>query len=111
MTSESMHSHASMKYPRVSSLFRCFPFGPGIGLVLLAMFLLVDALVGGGGALLLELLAHGAVELLFEDGFDLDSLELGLEVLHDVGGRVGTTTGVGHVGPNVFELFARRALH
>jgi hypothetical protein len=100
-----------MKYPRVSSLIRCVPFGPGIGLVLFVMILLVDAPVGRGGALLLELFAHGAVELFLKDRLDLDSLELGLEVIHVVGGRVAATASIGHVGPDVFELFAGCALY
>jgi len=50
------------------------------------VILLIDALVGaGGGALLLELLANSAVELLFEHRLGLDGLELGLEVLELVG--------------------------
>ncbi len=45
------------------------------------MILLVDALVGaGGGALLLEFLANGAVNLFFEDWLGLDGLKLRLEV-------------------------------
>lgn len=71
------------------------------------MFLLVDTLVGGGGALLLELFAHGAMKLFFKDGLGLNGLELGLEVLHVVGGRVASTSGVGHVWPDIFELIAR----
>lgn len=46
--------------------------------------LLFDALIGGGGALLLELVANGAMKLFFEDGLGLDGFELGLEVLHVV---------------------------
>jgi hypothetical protein len=75
------------------------------------MVLLVDAPVGRGGALLLEFLAHRAVELFLKDGLDLDGLKLGLEVVHVVGGRVAAATSIGHVRPDVFELFARCALH
>ena len=71
------------------------------------MVLLVDALVGaGGGALLLELLANGAVELLFEDGLGLDGLELGLEVLELVGGGVAATARVVHIVWRVFDFIA-----
>jgi hypothetical protein len=100
-----------MKYPRVSSLYRCVPFGPRTGLILLVMVLLVGAPVGRGSALLLELLAHGAVEFFLKDGFNLDGLELGLEVLHVVGGRVAAAASIGHVGSDVFKLFARCTLH
>jgi hypothetical protein len=71
------------------------------------MVLLVDALVGaGGGALLLELLANGAVQLLFEDGLGLDGLELGLEVLELVGRGVAAAAGVVHVVGHVFDFVA-----
>lgn len=46
------------------------------------------------------------MNLLFKDGLGLNGLELGFEVLHVVGGRVASTTGVGHVGPDVFDLIA-----
>lgn len=65
----------------------------------------IDALVGaGGGALLLELFANGAVELLFEDRLGLDCLELGLEVLQLVGRRVAATAGVIDVVGHVFDF-------
>jgi hypothetical protein len=73
------------------------------------MLLLVDALVGRCGALFLKLLAHGAVELLFEDGLRLDGLEFGLEVLHVVCRRVAATAGVCHVWFDVFDFVAGRA--
>jgi hypothetical protein len=70
------------------------------------MFLFVDAPVRRGGALLLKLLAHGAVELLFEDGLGIDDLELGLEVVQVVGRGVAATAGVGHVWSDVFDFVA-----
>jgi len=68
------------------------------------MVLLSDAVLSRCGALLLKLLAHGAVDLFFKDGIRLDRLELGLEVLHVVRRRVASAAGIGHVGPNVFNL-------
>lgn len=78
--------------------------GTAMGLEFLLVLLFFDALVGGGGALLLELLSQGAMKFLLEDRIGLDGLELGLEVLHVVSGRVASTAGIGHVGPNVFKL-------
>lgn len=77
-----------------------------MGLEFLLGFLLFDALIGGGGALLLELVANGAVELLFKDRLGLNGLELGLEVLQVVGGGIASTTGIRHIRPNVFEFVA-----
>lgn len=69
--------------------------------------LLIDTLVGaGGGALLLELFANGAMELLFEDGLGLDGLKLGLEVLELVGRRVAATACVVHIAGHVFDFVA-----
>jgi hypothetical protein len=95
-----------VRYPESVIPPPCFPLGLSIGLEFVVVLLLVDALVGGGGALLLELLAHGAMDLFFEDGLGLDRLELGLEVLHDEGGRVAATAGVRHVRVDVFDLVA-----
>jgi hypothetical protein len=52
------------------------------GLAQTLVLLLIDALVRAGRTLLLELLAHGAMQLLLEDGLSLYGLELGLEVFH-----------------------------
>jgi hypothetical protein len=69
--------------------------------------LLVDALVGaGGGALLLEILANGAVELFFEDRLGLDGLKLGLEVLKLVGRGVAAAAGVVQGVWHVFNFVA-----
>lgn len=81
--------------------------GRALDLILLVMILLVDALLSGGGALLLEVLAHGTVEFFFKDGLSLNGFELGLEVFHVMGRRVAATTSIRHVGSNVFEFFAR----
>ena len=78
---------------------------PALILQLLVVVFLVDALVGAGsGALLLELLAHRAVKLFFEDRFGLDGLELGLEVFELVSRRVAATTCVIHVVGHVFDF-------
>ena len=73
------------------------------------LLLLIDAIsraVTAGGALVFEwedlnllVFWERAVEMLLEDGFGFDSLELGLEVFgaFGVGGRVGATTRVGHM--------------
>lgn len=103
-------SHASISYRKAS---KGFPAGlsreawVALILQLPVVVLLIDALVGaGGGALLLELLANGAVELLFEDGLGLNGLKLGLEVLELVGGGVAATAGVVHVVGHVFDFIA-----
>jgi hypothetical protein len=68
---------------------------------------LIDALVGaGGGALLLEILANGAVELFFEDRLGLDGLKLGLEVLKLVGRGVTAATGVVQGVWHIFNFIA-----
>jgi hypothetical protein len=74
--------------------------------MLFVMFLFVDALVRRGGALLLKLLAHGAVQFFFEDGLGINNLKLGLEVVHIVGRGVAATAGVGHVWSDVFDFVA-----
>lgn len=68
---------------------------------------LINALVGaGGGALLLELLADGAMKLFLEDGLGLDGLEFGLEVLKLVGRRVAATACIVEVVGHVFDFIA-----
>jgi hypothetical protein len=49
------------------------------------------------------------VNFFFKDGLGFNCLELGLEVLHVVGGRVASTTGIGHVRPDIFDLITSRA--
>ena len=73
------------------------------------MFLLSDAVLRRSGALLLQFFAERAVNSFFEDGLGFNCLELGLEVLHVVGGRVASTTGIGHVWPDIFDLITSRA--
>ena len=68
--------------------------------------LLVDALVRAGRALLLELLTHGAVQLLLEDGLGLDGLELGLEVLHVESRRIASAASIVEVVAHILELIA-----
>lgn len=85
------------------------PFGldGAVKLQFLVDFLIVDALGaagGGSGALLLELGAHDSMELLLEDGFRLDSLELGLEVLQLKRRRVATAARIVQVVREVFNL-------
>ena len=91
-TSQSTRSHATIRRLHTQPLH------------LLVVFLLSDAVLRRSGALLLELFTKRAVNLFFEDGFGLDSLELGLEVLHVVGGRVASTAGVSHIRPDIFDL-------
>jgi hypothetical protein len=95
-----------VRYPQGVTCRPCFPLGLSIGLELIHVLLFVDALVGGRGALLLELLAHGSVDLFLEDGFGLNGLKLGLEVLHIEGGRVAATAGIRHVWVDVFDFIA-----
>jgi len=68
------------------------------------MVFLVSAPIGRGGALLLKLLTHGAMELFLEDGLDFDGLKLCLEVLQIVGRRVAAAAGVGHVWLDVHKF-------
>jgi hypothetical protein len=91
-TSQSTCSHATIRRLHTQPLH------------LLVVFLLSNAVLRRGSALLLELFAQRAVNLLFKDGLGLNCLELGLEVLHVVGRRVASTAGVGHVGPDIFDL-------
>jgi hypothetical protein len=108
MTSQSTRSHASFEVPESFTPHPMLSLsGRASNLVLLVMFLFVDALVGRSGALLLKLLTHRAVELLFEDRLGIDGLELGLEVLHVVCRRVAATAGVGHVWSDVFDFVSR----
>lgn len=69
------------------------------GVLLLDAAVEVGTVGGAGGIRLVEVLGEGTVDLLFEDGFGLDGLELGLEVVEMVGvsGGVGAAAGVGHV--------------
>lgn len=76
-----------------------------VHLVLLRGVLLVNSVGAGRGALLVELRAHRAVDLLFEDGLRLDGLELGLEVTGGVRAGIASTTSVGHVVAHVLDLF------
>lgn len=86
--------------------------GGGLHLLRADGVLLLDAAVEGGAAggagrvLLMEVLGKWTVDLLFEDGFRFDGLELGLEVIEmvGVGGGVGATTGIGHVVVEVGDL-------
>jgi hypothetical protein len=94
------------RYPESVTTPPCFPLGLSIDLELVVVLLLVDALVGRGGALFLELLAHGAVDLFLEDGLRLNRLELGLQVLHIESGRVAATAGIRHVWVDVFDFVA-----
>jgi hypothetical protein len=66
--------------------------------------LLIDALGAGGGTLLVKLSAHGPVELFLEDRLGIDCLELGLEVLGDVGARVASAAWIGQMVARVIEL-------
>lgn len=69
--------------------------------------LLLDAggtVRAGHSVLLLELGSHGAMELLLKDGVCLDSLELGLEVLSNVGTRVAVAAWIRHVEGRVVDL-------
>jgi len=91
-TSQSTRSHAIIRRLHTQPLH------------LLVVFLLSDAVLRRSGALLLELFTKRAVNLFFEDGLGLDGLELGLEVLHVVGGRIASTAGVGHIGSDIFDL-------
>lgn len=69
--------------------------------------LLIHALViARRGTLLLELLTHGTVDFLFEDGLRLQRLELGLEVLELRGGGVAAAAGVVQVVGRVLEFVA-----
>ena len=82
------------------------PRSPHI-LQLSVVVFLIDALVGaGGGALLLEFIADRTVKFLLEDGLSFDGFKLGLEVLRVVSGGVASAAGIGHVGPDVFDLIA-----
>ena len=91
-TSQSTRSHAIIRRLHTQPLH------------LLVVFLLSDTVLRRGGALFLEFFAKRAVNLFFEDGLGLDGLELGLEVLHVVRGRIASTAGVGHIRPDVFDL-------
>jgi hypothetical protein len=74
------------------------------GLARTLVLLLINALVRAGRALLLELLAHGAMQLLLEDGLGLDGLELGLEVFHVEGRRIASAAGIVEVVAHVLEF-------
>lgn len=66
--------------------------------------LFLDGVGAGRGTLLVELSAHRAVELLFEDGLGLDGLKLGLEVAGGIRAGVASTTGIGYVVAHVLNL-------
>lgn len=69
--------------------------------------LLIHALIiARRGTLLLELLTHGTVDFLFEDGLRLQRLELGLEVLELRRGRVAAAARVVQGVGGVLELVA-----
>lgn len=78
-------------------------------LVVVVVVFLLDALVGGRGALLLEIFAKGTVDVFFEDGLGFNRLELGLEVLHLEDGGVASTTSVGQIVTHVFDFVALTA--
>jgi hypothetical protein len=61
------------------------------------------------GALLVEISTHRAMQLLFEDGLCLNSLELGLEVLANVDAGVAAATWVGHAEGRVVDFVAWEA--
>jgi hypothetical protein len=106
MASHKLTSQSTYSLPHSGA----FPFGPSIQCSQLLIVLVGDAVVGGSGALLLELLANRlAMELLFEYGLRLNHLELGLEVFHVVGGGVAATACVDHIGLDVFEFIAGSA--
>lgn len=76
---------------------------------LFGLVVVVDTSIGGAGADMVEKFTIdgiGAMDLFLEDGFGLDGLELGLEVLERVGVRaaVGAATRIVDVVVVVFEL-------
>ena len=91
-TSQSTCIHAAIRRLRTGPLH------------LLVVLLLSDAVLRRSGALLFEFFTDRAMKLLFEDRLGLNGLELGLEVIHVMGGGIASTAGVGHVGPDIFDL-------